>query len=163
FGGAATDVNDHVAHGFFHVDADTHGGSHRLMHQVHLFGAGNFGRVAHGAFFHFSDARWDTDNHPQRREKPTLAVVDHLYHATNHVFGGIEIGNYTVFQRPHRPDVVVRFSLHLHGLAPYRNDLVGGAVKCHNGWLIHHHFVIMDNEGVCRTQINSNLLCKPVK
>ena len=46
-GGAATDIDDHVAHRLFHIDANTHRGSHRLMYQVDFFCAGNFGRIAH--------------------------------------------------------------------------------------------------------------------
>ena len=37
------------------------------------------------------------------------------------------------------------------------------SIESYNGGFIYHHFIVVDDKGVCRTQINGNFLCKPIK
>ena len=54
-GGAAADIDDHISHGFFHVDADAECGGHGLMDEIDFFGARLLGTVANGPFFNFGN------------------------------------------------------------------------------------------------------------
>src|ERR1700744_6103957 len=60
-GSTTANIDDHVAHWFFHINTDTYGSSHWLVDEVNFFGACNFGAVAYGAFFHLGNTRGNTD------------------------------------------------------------------------------------------------------
>ncbi len=54
-GGAAADVDDHVAAGLGDGEAGADGGDHRLLDEMDLGGFGAVGRVHDGALFHLGD------------------------------------------------------------------------------------------------------------
>src|SRR5882757_4963747 len=102
----ATDIDDHVTDGLFHVDADPQGGGHWFMNQVYFFGACLFGAVPYGSFFHFGDAGRYADHHSPTGGEKRLFGVDHLDHLPDHQFGGIEVGDNPIFERAHGADAL---------------------------------------------------------
>src|SRR5699024_7925698 len=96
---AAADVDDHVPFGRFHVEPCAERRRHRLVYHVHFPAAGVFGRFADGAYFHVRGTRRDADDHAQRRAEEVAAHLDLLYHAPEHQFRGVEIGNDAVLER----------------------------------------------------------------
>ena len=63
-GGAAADVDDHVAGGLLHGQPGADGGGHGLLDDVgRLAGAGELGGLLHGALLDAGDARRDADDH----------------------------------------------------------------------------------------------------
>ena len=67
-GGAAADVDDHVAGRLLHGQAGADGRGHRLLDDVGgLAGAGVLGRLLHGALLDAGDARRHADDHARLR------------------------------------------------------------------------------------------------
>src|SRR5690554_2842001 len=94
---SSTDVDDHITHRLLHVYTNSHSGSHGFMDEINFLSASNFSRVAYSTFFHFRDARRNTDHHAKGREEPIFAVIDHLDHAPDHMFGRIKVSDDAVF------------------------------------------------------------------
>ena len=158
FGGAATDVDDHVARRLQYVDADADGGGHRLMDQAHFLGAGLLSRVLHGAFLHLGDARRDADDHLQAGWKQVVLEIDHLDHLAHHVFGGLEVGDDTVAKRADGLDVFVGLAVHHHGTFADGDDLLRVALHGDDGRLVDYHLVVVYDNRVGRTEVNGDFL-----
>src|SRR5690606_36026525 len=124
--GAATDVDDHVAHGLLHIDADADGGGHGFVDQIHLLGAGVLTAVLHGALLHFGDAAGDADHHAQVGGEELTPRLDHADHALDHLLGRPEVRDHAVLQRAHGLDVLVGLAVHLLGLPAHGDHLAGG-------------------------------------
>ena len=62
---ASSDVNDHVSHRLFDVDADPYGCGHGLMDQVNILSPCVLGTIGNRPFFNFGDARWNANDHAQ--------------------------------------------------------------------------------------------------
>ena len=60
---SSSDVYNHVAHGFFNVDADSNRGSHGFVNEVHFFATGMFCAVFDGSLLNICDARGDANDH----------------------------------------------------------------------------------------------------
>ena len=60
------------------------------------------------------------------------------------IFRRREVGNYAVFQRPYRLDVVVCLFVHLHGRMTNRQHLARRLVDRDDRRLIHYYFVLAD-------------------
>ena len=121
------------------------------------------GGVPHGAFLHLGNARGNADDHAVRGLKQPLARVNHLNHALNHFLGGVEIGNYAILQGADGANVIVRFLVHLLGLAAHGDDFIGGAVFGDDARLIHHDFIVMNNERIGRTQVDGDVAGQEIK
>ena len=119
--------------------------------------------VFHSPFLDIGDARGDADDHAQRRVEPRLAPRDQLDHAFDHLFGGFKIRDHAILERTNRLDVFVRLSVHLLGQTPNRDDVACHTVFGHDGRLVHHHLVLVVDDGVGRAQIHGNLLREKIK
>ncbi len=161
--GPPADIDDHVAHGLFHIDPDADRRGHGFVDQVDLLRARVLRTVPHGALLHFGDAARNADHHTQVRGEQLSTGLDHLDHPFDHLFGGLEVRDHTIAQRPHGFDVLVRLAVHLLGLAADGDDTPGGTVHRHNARFVHHHLVIMDDQGVGRTEVDRDLLGEEVE
>ena len=86
--------------------------------------------------------------------------MDLLNEITQHFFADIEVGNHSVFQRTHGPNVAWSTSHHALGLVPDGDRLAIGNVKG------NHRRLVQDNaltahiyQRVGSTQIDSNIIC----
>src|SRR5262249_62273207 len=87
-GGAAADVDDHVARRLGDGQPGADRRRHRLFDQVDLPRAGALGRLAHRALLDLGDAERDADD--DARADQALPVVDLLDEAPEHRFGHLE-------------------------------------------------------------------------
>src|SRR5687767_4977159 len=62
-GNMIIDIGDHIAHRFFHINANTQGSGHGFVQKVYFLGAGLLGTVAHSSFFNFGNTRGNADHH----------------------------------------------------------------------------------------------------
>ena len=102
-------------------------------------------------------------DHAERRVEPGLAARDELDHAFDHLLGRFKVGNHSVFEGTDGLDVLVRFSVHLLSQAADGHHVARHAVFGHDGRFIHHHFVLVVDDGVCRAQIHGNFLREKVE
>ena len=163
FGSTATDVDNHIARRFKHVDADTDGSGHRLVNQTHLFGTGLLSRVLDGTFFHLGDTRRDTDDHLQAGREDGVLEINHLDHLTHHVLCGLEVGNDAVAQGTDGFDVVVSLAVHHHGALAYCDDFLRVALHGHDGGFVYDYFVVVYDDGIGRSEVNSDFFVEEFK
>ena len=71
-----------------------------------------------------------------------------LDHAANHVLSGVEVGDYTVAQRPHGADALMHLAVHLAGTLTHGDGLVGLGVEGDHRRLVDDDAVVMDDNGV---------------
>ena len=112
-GGAAADIDDHVAGGFGDGQAGADGRHHRLFDQVDFAGLGAIGRIDDGALFHLRDFAGDAD-HDARMDQH-LAAMRLLNEVIQHALGDFEIGDDAVFHGPDGDDVARRAAEHFLG------------------------------------------------
>ena len=140
---AAADVDDHVPFGRFHVEPCAERRRHRFVYHVHFPAAGVFGRFADGTYFHVRGTRRDADDHAQRRAEEVTAHLDLFYHAPEHQFRGVEIGDDAVLERTDGADVLVRLAVHLLGLFADGHHLAGMDVHGDDGRFVHDHLAVI--------------------
>ena len=141
-GGAAADVDDHVARRLVdrQVGADRRG--HRLLDDVHrLAGAGVLGGVLHGALLDAGDARRHADDHA--RLVP-LAGVHPLDEVAEHLLADLEVGDDAVLQGPDGLDVVGRAAHHPLGLEADGDGLAVVDVDRHDRRLVEDDALATD-------------------
>ena len=160
---AATDVDDHVAHRLFHIDADADRRGHGFVDQEHLFRPGMFRAVLDRALLDLGNAGGNADDHPQGRIEQAPAALDHPDHALDHVLRTLEIRDHAILEGAYRLDVLVGLAVHLLGLTPYGHGLVGGPVLRYDGRFIHHHLVFVVDDGVGGSEIDGDLLHEEVE
>ena len=133
-GGAAADVDDHVAGrlGDRHAGADRR--RHRLLDQVHLAGLGAVGAVLDGALLHLRDLRRHADD--DARADPHVAVVGLLDEVGEHLLGDFEVSDDAVLHRLDGHDVAGRAAQHLLGLLAHRLDPAVDLVDGHDRGLV---------------------------
>src|SRR4029453_5388944 len=90
-GGAAADVDDHVAGRLVHGQADPDGGGYRLLDDEGAAGPGPVGRLDHGPALDPGDARGHAHHHPGLGHE--LAAVHLLDEVAQHLLGGVEGGD----------------------------------------------------------------------
>ena len=109
-GGAAADVDDHVAGGLVHREPGADRGGHRLFdHEHRLAGAGELGGFLHRASLDARDPRRDADHHAWLRP---LALVHALDEVAQHLLADVEVGDHAVLQRADGLDVAGRAAEH---------------------------------------------------
>src|ERR1051325_3682219 len=79
------------------------------------------------------------------------------------VFGRIEVSDHTVLERANGLDVLVCFPMHLHGLLAYSDHFTGLAVDGHDRRLIHHHFIVMDDDRVRGPEVDRYFLSEKIQ
>src|SRR5262245_37811464 len=90
-GGAAADVDDHVAEGGEHGEPGADAGGHGLLDHEHLAGARALGRVDDGALLDAGDARRHGDD--DAGHDPELAIMDLLDEVADEGLGDVEVGD----------------------------------------------------------------------
>src|SRR5436309_10070450 len=131
-GGAAADVDHHVARRLGDGKPRADRGRHRLLDEVDLARAGGFGGLAHGSLLDLRDAERHADDDPGPHQG--LPVVDLLDEVAEHRLGDLEVGDDAVLERPDRLDVAGRTAEHLLRLGPDRDDPPAAP-----GLLVHRH------------------------
>ena len=135
-GGAAADVDDHVAARLVDRQIGADRGSHRLFDDVdRLAGAGVLGSVLHRALLDAGDAGRHTDDHAWLGP---LAGVHLLDEVAQHLLAHFEVGDDTVFQRTDRLDVVGCATHHALGFDADRDRSTIVDVDCHDRRLVEH-------------------------
>ncbi len=84
------DVNDHVAHGFFNINADSNGCGHGFVYEIDILSSGMLCAIANGTFFYLGYSGRDTDDHAKRRREPALPNIHHFDHAFDHFFSSLK-------------------------------------------------------------------------
>ena len=111
-------------------------GRHGLFDDVDgLAGAGELGRLGHGALFDTGDARGHANNHAWMREPPLVHLLDEV---PQHLFADVEIGDDAVLQRPDGADVIRRAADHSLGLGADGQRAAVFHVDGHDGRLVEH-------------------------
>jgi hypothetical protein len=135
-GGAAADVDDHVAGrlGDRHAGADR--GGHRFLDQVHFTGLGAVGAVLDRALLHLRDFGRDADD--DAWPDPDIPVVRLLDEVGQHLLGDLEVGDDAVLHRFDGDDVAGRPTQHLLRILADRFDAAVDLVDGDNRGLVDH-------------------------
>ncbi len=134
-GGAAADVDDHVAGRVGDRQTRADGGRHRLVDEVHLAGLGAIGGVLHGAPLDRRDLGGHADEHPGP-EPGANQLVGLADEVREHLLGGVEVGNHPVLDRPDGTKMAGTASEHLPGGAAHRLDNAAHGVEGNEGGLV---------------------------
>ncbi len=133
-GGAAADVDDHVAAGLGDRKSCADCRDHRLLDEMHFAGLGAIGGVHDRALFHLRDFRGDADDDARMHQH--LAVVRLLDEVVQHLFGDFEVGDDAIFHRLDGDDVAGSTAEHLLGLFADGFDFAGVLVDGDDGGLV---------------------------
>ena len=157
--GTATDIDDHVALRRLDVEADTERRRHRFEDQEDIAAAGVLGGVAHGADLHFRGAGRDAHHNLEvGGEELGTAAAGLLDEAADHHLRRVEVGDHAVAQRPDGLDARAGPFVHQFGLGAEGDAFARIIVDSHDAGLIQHNLVILVNDGVGGTQIDSQFL-----
>ena len=155
-GGAAADVDDHVAGGLVHGEPGADRGGHRLLDDVDPAGAGLVAGLLDGALLDGGDAARHADDHPGLGE--VAAAVHLLDEEPQHLLGRLEVGDDAVLERPDRGDVVGGAPDHPLGLVADGEDLAGGGVERDDAGLVEQHALAADvDEGVGGAEVHGHV------
>ena len=160
FSGTATNIYNHVALWLHDVNTNSHGSGHGFMNQINFLCTTAFSTVLNSSLFNFCNARWDADNHLQLRRNPFLLLVNHFDHSPDHVLCSLKICNNTIFQRSDGFNALIFLTKHLHGLFANGNYIACSFFHRDDGRFVHHNFILVNNQRVGRSQVNSKFLCK---
>ena len=133
-GGAAADVDDHVAGRLVDGQPGADRGGHRLLDDVDPAGAGLVAGLLDRALLDGGDAARHADHQPGLGE--VAAAVHLLDEEPEHLLGRVEVGDHAVLERPDRGDVVGRAADHPLRLVADGEDLAGGGVQRDDGRLV---------------------------
>ena len=123
--GAAADVHDHVARGLADREAGADRGSHRLLDQIGVAGAGGEAGLLDRALLDPGHAGGHADHHA--RVRPAV-LVDLLDEVAEHLLGHVEVGDHAVLERADRRDRARGSAEHALGLDAHGVDLAGAGV-----------------------------------
>ena len=91
---ASSDIDDHIAHRFLNIDADSNCSGHRFMNEIDILASCMLCRILYSAFLYICDPRRDAYDHSVRGCKPRLFIlIDHFNHPFNHLLSRLKIGN----------------------------------------------------------------------
>ena len=124
-GGAAADVDDHVPGGLADGQPGADRGSHRLLDQVGLPGAGGERRLLDGALLDAGHAGRDADDHARVCKAVLVHLLDEV---AQHLLGDVEVGDDAVLERPDRGDRARRAPEHALRLDPDRVHVAGALI-----------------------------------
>jgi hypothetical protein len=135
-GGAAADVDDHVAGCLGDREARSDRRGHGFFNQVHFTRLGAVGAVLDGAALHLGDLRRHADD--DARTDQGLAAVRLANEIAEHLLGGFEVGNHAVAHRLDGGDVAGGTPEHLLGVVADRLDLIVRIVDGDDGRFAEH-------------------------
>ncbi len=157
-GGAAADVDDHVAGRFLHGQADADRRGHRFLHEIDVARAGVDGRILDRALFDFGDAGGHGDD-DARTALPAAAVADLVDEGLEHRLGDFEIGDDAILHRTDGDDVAGRAAEHALGFVADGQDAFGTGFDGDDGGFAQDDAAIADiDEGVGRAEIDADVV-----
>ena len=122
------------------------------------------GGVAHGPDFHLGTARRDAHHNLEvGGEEAAVLAVHLLDEAADHHFGGIEVGDNAVAQRPYGLDSGVAALVHELGLRAYGDALAAIVIYCDDARLVQHYLVVLIDDGVGRSEVYCEFLIQREK
>jgi hypothetical protein len=134
-GGAAADVDDHVAGRRVDRKADADGRRDRLRHEQHRLAATGPNRgVDHRPLLHFGDAGGHADDDARAHEE--LVLLNLLHEPAQQILGDLEVGDHAVLEGPDGVDLIRRAAEHQLGLAADRPHPAGRLVHRHDGGFV---------------------------
>ena len=119
-----------------------------------------FGRIAHGADLHVGRTRRNADHHPERGGEQAARGLDLLDHPAQHQFGGIEVGDHAVLERPDRLDVRIGLLVHLARLMADGHEFARMHVERHDRRFVHDDLAVVNYQRVGRPEVDGQLLCQ---
>ena len=123
-----------------------------------------FGRVAHGADFHFGGTGRDADHDLEVGSEKAVTLAVHLFdESADHHFRCIEVGDHTVAKGTYGLDPGVGTLLHQFGLLPNGDALVGIVVDGDDTRFVQHDFVILVDDGIGRSEVDCQFLIQKRK
>ena len=118
-----------------------------------------FGGVADGPDFDFGGTGRDAhDELEVRGEEAAVAGVDLADEAADHHFCRIEVGDHSVAERTDGLDARIGLFVHEFGLLAEGNALARAIVDGHDGRLVQHDLVILENDGVGGAEVDGQFL-----
>ena len=158
-GGAASDIDHHVALRGLHVQADTEGGRHRLENKVDIASSRVLRGITDRTDFHFRTA--GRDAHHQFEvggEEAAMTGVHLLDEAADHHFCSVEVCNNTIPQRTYGLDAGVGFLVHQFSLLAQGDALPCLVVDGHDGRFVQGYLVVPEDNGISRSQVYGQFL-----
>ncbi len=155
-GGAAADVDDHVAGRLVDRQPGADRGGHRLLDDVDAPGAGLVAGLLHGPLLHRGDLARYADH--QARLGEVAPAVHLLDEEPQHLLARLEVGDDAVLERADRGDVVRGAPDHPLGLVADGEDLAGRGVQRHHGGLVEEHALAAHvDEGVRGAEVDGHV------
>ncbi len=155
-GGAAADIDHHVAGRLGDGQTRADGGHHGLFHQMHLAGLGAIGGIDDGALFHLRDFAGHADHDARMHQH--FAAVRLLNEVIQHALGDFEIGDDAVFHGPDGDDVARRAAQHLLGLFAHGFHFARVLVDGDNGGLVDDNaFALGKDQRIRGAEINGKI------
>src|SRR5690606_35710587 len=81
----------------------------------------------------------------------------------DHLFRGVKVGDDPVLERSDGLYVFMGLALHHAGFASHRNDLSRYSVPGHDRGTVDNDFVQVDDQGICGSEVNGDLLGHEIK
>src|SRR5208283_4687645 len=166
-GGAAADIDNHVAGRLGNWQPGADRSRHRLFNQVNLARARRLGRFAHGALLDRGDAERHADDDTRARTHERLARVNLLDEVAQHVLGDLEVGYDAVLERPDGDDRARRAAEHLLRLGSDREHAPRAARiflhRDHRRLVAHDAFALHIDEGVGGAEIDCQIVGEPTE
>ena len=152
-GGAAADVDHHVARRFRDRQARADGRDHGLLHQVNFARFGAIRRIDDGAFFHLRNLARHSDDDARMHQH--LAAVRLLNEVIQHALGDFEVGDDAVLHGPDGDDIAGRTAEHFLRFFADRLDFAGGLVDRDDRGLVDDDpFALGKHERVSGSEID---------
>ena len=90
--------------------------------------------------------------------KEGAAWTDHLDEPLDHLLGCAKIGDHPVLEGPYGDDVLMGLFVHLHGPATDGDGFLALAVHGYDAGLVDDDLPVLNDECICRPQIDGKLL-----
>src|SRR6266571_769794 len=165
FGGAAANIDDHVAGGLGDGKTSADRRGHRLLDQVNLTCSGRFRRLLDRTLLHLGDPGRHADHDP--RPDQGLAVMDLVDEVAEHLLGDVEIGDHAILHRPDGGNIAGGAAEHFLGLHPDGKDLMLAVVHFmdrHHGRLADHDpLPLQVDQGIGCPKVNGEVVGKHTK
>ena len=117
------------------------------------------GGVTDGTDLHFRGTGRDAhDEFQVRGEEAAVLGVDLADETADHHLGRVEVRDHAVAERTDGADAGVRLLVHEFGLLAQRDALVVRIVDGDDGGLVQHDLVILEDDGIGRAEVYSELL-----
>ena len=159
-GGAAADVDHHVAVGLGDVNAGADGGSQRLLDQVHPAGTGLNAGVDDGTLFDLGDAGGHANDQTGLEQADGGHLADEL---TEHTLGHIVVGNDALTEGTDGHDIAGGTAQHLLGIGAHLQQLAGVLVQGDHGGLPQDDALILYKDQYAGgTKVDADVFCKHV-